>query len=64
MLEADVTVSGNDPDDLLEDVTNKLAQAILFLAKSWGEVPPDDIRGTLSNMYDEEVLDEIYGDTE
>lgn len=64
MLEADVTVSGNDPDDLLEDATNKLAQAVLFLAKSWGETPPDDIRGTLSNIYDEEMLDEIYGDTE
>lgn len=64
MLEANVTVSGNDPDDLMEDATNKLAQAILFLTKSWGELPPDDIRDTLGNIYDEDTLAEIYGETE
>lgn len=62
MLEADVTVAGNNPDVLMEQATTRLAQAVLYLTQSWGEVPPEEIRGTLENLYDEDDVAGFYGE--
>lgn len=62
MLEADVTVSGNNPEVLMEQATARLAQSILYLTQSWGEVPPEEIRGTLETLYEEDDVAGFYGE--
>lgn len=60
MLEADVSVSGSDPDELVDIAAKRLAQAIANLCVSWGEVPPDDIKDTLLSVYEEEDVNLLY----
>lgn len=62
MLEADVTVTGSDPDHVLENAERQLVCSIARIANTMGEAPPEEIRIDLEQIYGESKVAEMYGD--
>lgn len=61
MLEADVTVSGEDELDVLRQKAQEaLALSLVDVAVLMGESPPEDIRPTLEEIYDPGTIAGLY----
>lgn len=62
MLEADVTVTGEDVDVLRGEAETALATSLAQLCLMMGETPPEEIRPTLEEAVGAEVLEGIYAE--
>lgn len=60
MLDASVTVTGEDRDDVMAKAVEALTFAIANVAIQFGEAPPDEIRSDLEHLWGPEVTDQVY----
>lgn len=62
MLNAEVSVSGEDPDAVLMEASKHLVCAIAKVANVLGEAPPDEIRDDLEQIIGSESAAVMYGE--
>lgn len=62
MINAEVTVSGENPDNVLTEASKHLVCAIAKVANVLGEAPPDEIRVDLEQVIGADAAAIMYGE--
>lgn len=62
MLEAGVSVTGENADDVIEQAEAQLVKALARVCNALGEPPPDEIYPKLISIYGAKTAAEIYGE--
>ena len=63
MLDASVTVTGEDLDDVTRKASDSLVMAVVRVANLFKEAPPDEICDEVEALYGEEEAAKIYDDS-
>lgn len=61
-MEANVTVSANDPDTAQEEARQQFVKAVVAVCNTMGEMPPNEIRPSVEELYEADDLAVIYGE--